>query len=423
MAGKAIGHAKIDDHERLVASQPVGEMAHGRRLGQGIDLEIAPSDQRGNQGGPHADGGSAQRFQAFLRQSGGPLQRPLPDTSRFVPGWPAIQPQGRQQHVQIAAVDQVGALLHGVQPPHAASEQAGLQRRILRRCSRLNVAIGCQALDFGEQVRQQPHLVHQNEAVRRAGRLEELLQFHGNPFRRHGADGGGVRRHRRARFRLDVQPEAAGELNAAQHAQGVLGKGQRADLTQHTGFQVGVPAERVDEAFVKQVERHGVDGEIAARQVGFNGQGVIEGHLEIPVADAGGGFNAGQGDVDGRAVPVARLKLEHPERLPDALHPPAPPQQAHQVGLGQPRNQQIKVFVRLAQQDVPQRAAHHVDAPAGFTDGVYERHNGGVQVHGCGGSPVRGIQARFEDTSVTPANRLPSNRSPWLFSMVRIDSG
>ena len=230
-------------------------------------------------------------------------------------------------------------------------------------------------------MRQQPHLVHQDKAVRRPGRLKELVQFHGDAFGRHGVDGSGVRCHRRPRFRLDAQPEAAGELHPAQHAQGVFGKSQRTDLPQHAPFQVGVPAERVDEAFGEQVERHGVDGEIAAFEVDFNGQGVIEGHREIPVTDAGRGFDTRQGDVDGRVVPRPWQKFEHPEGLADALYPPASAQQAHQIVLGQSGDQQIEVFVRLAQQEIPQRAAHHVDAPAGLADGVYERPNSGVQVH------------------------------------------
>ena len=58
-------------------------------------------------------------------------------------------------------------------------------------------------------------------------------------------------------------------------------------MTQHTALQVGAAAERVDEVLVAQVKRHGVNGEVAACQIGFNGQGVIEGHLKIAVANAG----------------------------------------------------------------------------------------------------------------------------------------
>jgi len=122
---------------------------------------------------------------------------------------------------------------------------------------------------------------HQFDAATREGRDDEALKFCAYAL---GGDDTQARCHGFHRVH-DVQVHVEAQLGAkarrAHDAQRVVVEGL---LGGHGGAQVAVrevgqAAARVDEGHLRQAHRHGVDREVAARQVAF--ERVTEGHLGL----------------------------------------------------------------------------------------------------------------------------------------------
>ena len=109
------------------------------------------------------------------------------------------------------------------------------------------------------------------------------------------------------------RPKPGDEARRAQHPQRVvaerdLGRQRRA---QPAGGEVGQPVEGVDELEVGEAQRHGVDGEVAPRQVDLDG--VAERHLGLARV---GRVDLGPvgGDLEGPGRPCVSPTV--PKRLP-----------------------------------------------------------------------------------------------------------
>ena len=100
--------------------------------------------------------------------------------------------------------------------------------------------------------------------------------------------------------RIELEPEARGELDGAQHPQAVVAEGPGIDRAQQPAVEVRAPPMRIDVLAGQRVERDGVDGEVAAPRR------VLDRHLGIAfdrepaVAASGLRIASRQRDVDVR---------------------------------------------------------------------------------------------------------------------------
>ena len=122
--------------------------------------------------------------------------------------------------------------------------------------------------------------------------------------------------------RVGLEPELRDEARRAQHAQRVveerhLGRERRA---QPPGGEVGRAAEGVDELGLGEPQRHRVDGEVAAREVGLD----VVGEHDLGLAALGPvHLGAERGDLDRRAVLATADGAEPLALEPDVIGPRA----------------------------------------------------------------------------------------------------
>ena len=181
---------------------------------------------------------------------------------------------------------------------------------------------------------------------------------------------------RRGRERLvGDQLEAREEPRGAQHPQRVVAEG---DLGVEGGGEpvlgeVRHAPERVDEPQGRQVQRHGVDREVAARQV----------HLDV-VAEGDRGLarvgsvdlGAVGGDLEGPPRDAEPDGAEGAALLPDLVGDP--PDEPHDlVGARVGRAVEVdRVEVDVADERVADRAAHEVEAAVRAIEDLGERRGG-----------------------------------------------
>ena len=182
------------------------------------------------------------------------------------------------------------------------------------------------------------------------------------------------RLHRCQRARLDRQPEARGQADAAEHAQLVLAEACRrvADGPQHAGVQVLLAADVVDQLVFQRVEEHAVDGEVAAQGI-LAGRGKHHG-IRVP-AVAVGDIGAKRGDLDLEEA-LRRPGTEHLDDAEAHAHGDGAAEQpadllgpgvgGHVVILGHPAEQ----FVAHAAAR-PQRLETGVAQAANHVDGKF----------------------------------------------------
>ena len=97
-------------------------------------------------------------------------------------------------------------------------------------------------------------------------------------------------------FRCEGEIKAAGELHGAQDTKGVFDK-SRAGVAQNSGAQVGGAAVGVDQAGSNGIPSDGVEGEITSGGGLGVGKGGVGLDGEAPVAGAGLGLAAREGDI------------------------------------------------------------------------------------------------------------------------------
>ncbi len=153
---------------------------------------------------------------------------------------------------------------------------------------------------------------------------------------------------------MDIERELRGKSCSAKHPQGILGEALRrvANRANHALLQIALPAEWVDD--LVGVERHGVDGEVTAREVVFK---------LVDEADAGLGpfrIRLGAKRRDLGDVPID-LEAHGAELLADQIRPSSGG--AHECfdAVGVERSREVEVLELPAQQRVAHRATHQVD--------------------------------------------------------------
>jgi pimeloyl-ACP methyl ester carboxylesterase len=152
-----------------------------------------------------------------------------------------------------------------------------------------------QAVDLGQQPRQRAATAQHREQARRRRLQQPAGEFLPDAFgdQRVGLAGSDHRAHQRGRLGRHgkVRP-ACGEARHAQDAHRVLGEGRR-NMPQHARTQVLLPAVRVDERAVG-AHRHGVDRQVAPRQVLRERHRRLGVHDEAAVAGSGLALGARQ---------------------------------------------------------------------------------------------------------------------------------
>ncbi len=161
------------------------------------------------------------------------------------------------------------------------------------------------------------------------------------------------------------------EPGGPQHAQRIVAEGllRRAGRPQPAGSQVGGAAEGVDEHRVGQGERHGVDGEVAAREVGLDHIGEVHlGLARLRQVDVG----AVGGDLVVTPAVTAADRAEALPLRPDGLGP-APHQLLDPVGRGVRRQVEVDRRRVPATEEVPDGAAHEIDPVTGRREAGRQR--------------------------------------------------
>ena len=158
-----------------------------------------------------------------------------------------------------------------------------------------------------------------------------------------------------------LELEARHQLHPSQHAQRVLDEALRG-VAQQPPLEVAAAAERVLELTGREVDRHRVDGEVAAaRRVGDRHRR-IGGDLEVAVPGAGLALAPRQRDVDG-----VMTQLEDGERLAHLVDAPLLLEQRPQAARLDAEHLEVELLIgidRQAQQRIADRAADQESAAA-----------------------------------------------------------
>ena len=168
-----------------------------------------------------------------------------------------------------------------------------------------------------------------------------------------------------------VEAVAGDEAGGPQHAQRVVGERHlgRQRRAQPPGRQVGDTAVGVDELGVGQPQRHGVDGEVAARQVLGDVVGVHDVGLARVLAV---GLGAVGGDLEDRVAPAGADRAERLALGPHRVGPPG--QQRHRLlGAGVGGEVEVGVGAHPVEHEVAHDPAHQVDRVARVGEPLGER--------------------------------------------------
>ena len=177
--------------------------------------------------------------------------------------------------------------------------------------------------------------------------------------------------HQCQRFRGGVEiAEACGKARQAQNAYRILAKGI-GHMAQHALLQVALALERIGQAAVFG-PGDGVDGQVAARQVFFQGHAGIGMDGKALVAARGFAFGARQ------CVFLVRVRVQEHRKILAHRHKAV---RHHQLRRG-PDDNPVVVLHRQAEQGIAHGTTHHVDAGTGQAGkgGYGSGHDGKRQV-------------------------------------------
>ncbi len=164
-----------------------------------------------------------------------------------------------------------------------------------------------QRLELRQDLRGQPVRRHQREAGAGGRRADDLLELAEDALGRDPLQPGRLAPDRRRRLRLDRQLEVDGEPHGAQRAQRVVGQGAGAHHAQQPGREVGLAAVGVEQLPARERLGHGVDGEVARREIRADVVVVQADEVDVPGVtrpdDAPGAEGARQ--AEGRGADAA----------------------------------------------------------------------------------------------------------------------
>ena len=145
------------------------------------------------------------------------------------------------------------------------------------------------------------------------------------------------------RFRSGNQLEAAGELHAAQNAQGVLVEG-RAGVAQNAVAQIGRAAEKIQDLTRAGIVHDGVDGEVPAGGGLAERDGRIELNVKSLVAGSDLGIFAREGEIVG--VAGGGGEFDHAKGTADQIGPAPAGKGGEELLVVQAEDFEVEVFLR-----------------------------------------------------------------------------
>ena len=192
--------------------------------------------------------------------------------------------------------------------------------------------------ELGKQPRDDSEVERQREADGWPRREQQLLDFAPDALGRQVVERDGPAQL--ARVRVELEPEAGGELDGAQDAQAVLGERLGVDGAQEASLQVALSVVRIEILPGQRIPADGVDPEVAPPRGFFERHVRIARDLEPAMSASGFRFAARQRDVD--VAGLVDLKA-----LADGFDAAQPlEQRAHAVGR-QAEHLEIDVRRRL----------------------------------------------------------------------------
>ena len=226
-----------------------------------------------------------------------------------------------------AAVEVVGERL-GEQPAHrvrvlGAEHGRGVRldgERLLEHLDRVVVDVGVvvavlrdalQRRELGEDRRGEAEPVHPPQRAQDAAIREDPLELGEHALLRDLGDARGLVASEVARRRLGLELELGGQAHEPQRAQRVVGERARRDGAQAACREVGGAAVGVDAVAAVQGLRHGVDGEVAQREVGVQRAAAQRAEVGVPraVARHDAPRSEGVGELERRPARGARQAL------------------------------------------------------------------------------------------------------------------
>ncbi len=150
--------------------------------------------------------------------------------------------------------------------------------------------------EFRKQPRDDPEVERQREADGWPRREQQLLDFAPDALGRQVVERDGPAQL--ARGRVELEPEAGGELNSAQGAQAVLGERRGVDGAQDAALQVAPSVVRIEILLGQRIPADRVDPEVAPPRGFFERHVGIARDLEPAMSASGFRFAARQRNVD-----------------------------------------------------------------------------------------------------------------------------
>ncbi len=352
--------AQVQEHQQGDGVRNIlGEPQRGKALAG----HIAPDHLMVVKGDAPAGDVSAGPRLADVVQQGRPAQYLV----RAAVGWRILQRDGLLQHGEGMGVDVL--VLVVLVDLHPQRGQLGQD-------------------DVGDADVDEPR-----EPGRGIRRDHEFAQLVPDALNRYDLQSGSPGTHRRDQFGYGLQPQLGLEAGSPQDAQRVVVEGRLrgSGSAQHLACEVRHAAEQIDELVAGYGHRHGVDGEVPADEIPF--QGVTVGNRRIsrrPVICLGAVCRHLEPDPGADQSDRA----EGDPRLPDGVRPPTGDLKHTfgvgvggevEVGAGVPRG------VQPAQQRIPDGSADEVQAVARRGEDPSETIGGCGHLEQGADSSLRGV--------------------------------
>ena len=173
----------------------------------------------------------------------------------------------------------------------------------------------CWPVSSGRTDAERPEHVEQRDAElgRRTG--DDALELAEHPLGGHVGEPRSVGARRRAGGGLDVEAQLDREACEAHDPQGVVLDGGGGHEAQPPRLEVGATTERVEELAAVQGLGHGVDGEVAARQVLLDGFAFERHQIDLPGSGALGHAPGAEGLGERERRSALRLGQTAGQRL------------------------------------------------------------------------------------------------------------
>jgi hypothetical protein len=153
-----------------------------------------------------------------------------------------------------------------LQCPHRVEH---LQRVVVDvRVMELVLLHAAQRREFRQHDVGQPELEHQGQAAHRVVRRDDLLELAEHALRCHASDACGVRPRCPCGGVVELERQLGDEAHGAQCAQRIVGQRRLRDHAEPPRLEVGAPPVRVEQLPARERLGHGVDREVARREVG-----------------------------------------------------------------------------------------------------------------------------------------------------------